>query len=90
MGIPIKDVWFNESGNSAGFSLIKIAYNLYNPMNAPKGLILKQWKSQTLISDISVSPEEIQAKFEMRFVAQLRRGLLHKYTRAVSFWKIIS
>ncbi|MDD6134188.1 MAG: hypothetical protein PUB49_05690 [Selenomonadaceae bacterium] len=82
-GIPIKDVWFNESGNSAGFSLIKIAYNLYTPMSAPKGLILKQWKSQTLISDISVSPEEIQAKFKSKVRNEIRRAVKEGVTTQI-------
>ncbi len=73
-GIPIRDIWFEDSRESKGFSMINIAYNHYEPLKR-RGFTIKHWRSTTLVSDISVSPEEILANFKSRVRNEIRRAV---------------
>ncbi len=74
-GIPVRDMWFKETCEVKGNSLLSIAYNLYEPLSSVEGIILKKWNSQTFVSDISVSPEEMQAKFKSKVRNEIRRAI---------------
>ncbi len=74
-GLPIRDIWFNNTHEAKGFSFINIAYNFYEPIAEVKGITLKKWQSQTLVSDISKTPEEILANFKSRLRNKIRRAL---------------
>ncbi|WP_149170470.1 hypothetical protein [Selenomonas ruminis] len=73
-GVPIRDIWFTNTHEAVDFSFINIAYNFYKPIVDERGIILKKWQSQTLVSDISKTPEEILANFKSRLRNKIRRA----------------
>jgi len=84
-GIPVRDIWFKESCGAEGKSLLSIAYNLYEPLSNATGIALKKWHSQTFVSDISVSPEEIQAKFKSKVRNEIRRAIKEGITTSLHY-----
>ena len=72
-GLPIRDIWFKNS-DKKGFSLLNIDYNFYEPIDTTTGITLKSWRSQTFISDISATPEEMLEKFKSKVRNEIRRA----------------
>ena len=84
-GIPIRDIWFKKSHETVGFSLLNIFYNFYETLDDCDGIALKKWQSKTFVSDISVSPEEIQAKFKSKVRNEIRRAIKEGITTKVFY-----
>lgn len=74
-GISVRDIWFKKSNEITGFSLLNIAYNFYEPLDDCSGITIKKWQSKTFVSDISVSVEEMQAKFKSKVRNEIRRAV---------------
>lgn len=74
-GLPIRDIWFKKSHEATEFSLLNIAYNFYESLDDWNGITIKKWQSKTFISDISVSPEEMQTKFKSKVRNEIRRAI---------------
>lgn len=74
-GVSVKDIWFKETCEAKDNSFLCIAYNLYEPLISAKGIILKKWQSKTFVSDISLSPEEMQIKFKSKVRNEIRRAI---------------
>lgn len=73
-GLPIRDIWFTNTHEAKGFSFINIEYNFYEPIAEGDGITLKKWQSQTLVSDIAKTPEEILANFKSKVRNEIRRA----------------
>lgn len=74
-GVPIRDVWFEDSHEEKGVNLINIYYNHYMPLSEKCGIKLRQWQSYTLVSDISVPSREFSSKFKSKVRNEIRRAM---------------